>query len=261
MDSLTAEAKKKKKLLTVKQKEADESLNYITDAMQETSASKAEAEKLQSFLEVEERKIERDRKVVMHELEKVLPLIEEAKEAVGSLSPKNIQQIRSFMNPPDAVRFVLKAVLALFGNKDDSWNSMKNFLKGCKDQILVFDINTVTERTRKEVEAIITEHAYSFQRENVKKASQDAVPLADWVKAAVEYSRTFEKVRPLQENLNVIEKELSVSKKRLNECVEKVETSEARIKELNEDFVKKTNEAEVLKEELRKAENAMSSGQ
>ena len=60
--------------------------------------------------------------------------------AVSGLTPKSMQQIRSFMNPPEAVRYVLKAVLALFGNKDDSWNSMKNFLKVCKDQILVFDI-------------------------------------------------------------------------------------------------------------------------
>jgi len=81
----------------------------------------------------------------------VLPLIEEAKEAVNGLSSKNIQQIRSFMNPPEAVRYVLKAVLALFGNKDDSWNSMKNFLKVCKDQILVFDIKQVSERVRNEV--------------------------------------------------------------------------------------------------------------
>lgn len=59
------------------------------------------------------------------------------------------------MNPPEAVRYVLKAVLALFGNKDDSWNSMKTFLKICKDQILVFDIKTVSEKVRNEVENII----------------------------------------------------------------------------------------------------------
>ncbi len=55
------------------------------------------------------------------------------------------------MNPPEAVRYVLKAVLAMFGNKDDSWNSMKNFLKVCKDQILVFDIKEVSEKVRCEV--------------------------------------------------------------------------------------------------------------
>lgn len=76
--------------------------------------------------------------------------------AVSGLTSKNIQQIRSFMNPPEAVRYVLKAVLAMFGNKDDSWNSMKNFLKVCKDQILIFDIKSVSEKVRNEVEHIIT---------------------------------------------------------------------------------------------------------
>jgi hypothetical protein len=68
------------------------------------------------------------------------------------------------MNPPEAVRYVLKAVLALFGNKDDSWNSMKNFLKVCKDQILDFDIKSISEKIRNEVENIISDHPTFFQR-------------------------------------------------------------------------------------------------
>ena len=68
--------------------------------MQEASSSKAEAEKLREFLEVEEKKISKDRIIVKAELDKVLPLIEEAKTAVSGLTPKNINQIRSFMNPP-----------------------------------------------------------------------------------------------------------------------------------------------------------------
>lgn len=216
---------------------------------------------MQIYLSVEEKKIEKDRKIVMAELEKVLPLIEEARVAVNGLTPKNIQQIRSFMNPPEAVRFVLKAVLALFGNKDDSWNSMKNFLKVCKDQILVFDIKSVSEKVRKEVENIISENAFYLQRENVMKASLDAVPLADWVKAAVEYSKTYERVRPLEENLTKIEKELQISRVRYQECTLKVAESEQKIRELNDNFVKKTNEAEILKEELKKAQLAQTSGQ
>ena len=57
VDELTAEALKKKKQLTIKQKEVEDSLNEITDAMQTASASKAETEKLEEFLSVEEKKI------------------------------------------------------------------------------------------------------------------------------------------------------------------------------------------------------------
>ena len=47
----------------------------ITEAIQEASASKAEKEKLEQFLAVEEKKIEKDREEVRRQLEKVLPLI------------------------------------------------------------------------------------------------------------------------------------------------------------------------------------------
>lgn len=77
----------------------------------------------------------------------------------------------------------------------------------------------MTEHQRRQVENIIDTHQYSFQKENVYKASQEAVPFLNWVLAVIEYSRTYERVRPLEENLNKIEKELSVSRKRKNECL------------------------------------------
>ena len=55
------------------------------------------------------------------------------------------------MNPPEAVRHVLKAVLAIFGNKDESWNSMKNFLKDCKDRIEFLEIKDITQSQRSQV--------------------------------------------------------------------------------------------------------------
>ena len=65
--------------------------------------------------------------------------------------------------------------------------------------------------------------------------------MADWVKAVIEYSRTYEKIRPLEENLNRIERELSKSRIRLNECREQKEYCEKRVSELNADFVKRKN--------------------
>ena len=94
-----------------------------------------------------------------------MPLVEQAKTAVSGLTKSNISDIRNLLNPPDPVKHVLKAVLAVFGSRDESWNNMKNFLKGCQDQIMNFDIKTnMTENVRKEVEAIINSHANSFKK-------------------------------------------------------------------------------------------------
>lgn len=66
------------------------------------------------------------------------------------------------MNPPEPVRHVLKAVLFLFGNQDESWNSMKNFVKSCVEKILNFDIKNMKNDLRKEVENMMVSNARSF---------------------------------------------------------------------------------------------------
>lgn len=92
------------------------------------------------------------------------------------------------------------------------------------------------------------------------RASQEALPFLSWVLAVIEYSKTYERVRPLEENLNKIEKELSISKKRKNECAAIIAEADIKQAQLNEDFVRRKNEAEMLKGELVKVKNAMESG-
>jgi hypothetical protein len=74
---------------------------------------------------------------------------------------------------------------------------MKNFLRTCKDEILNFEVKSVREDIRRNVESIMDTHSYSFQRENIYKASQSTVLLRDWIVAVVEFSKTYERVRPL----------------------------------------------------------------
>jgi hypothetical protein len=69
------------------------------------------------------------------------------------------------MNPPEPVRHVLKVVLLLFGNHDESWNSMKNFVEGCVDKILNFDIQSMKSDLRSEVKAVLNSHAKILREE------------------------------------------------------------------------------------------------
>lgn len=122
------------------------------------------------------------------------------------------------MNPPEPVRHVLKVVLLLFGNHDESWNSMKTFVKGCVDKILNFDIKNMKADLRSEAEAVMNSHAKSFETNVIYKSSAAAGPLADWVKAVIQYSKVYEKVRPLQNELTTLEGQLDSSRKRLINC-------------------------------------------
>ena len=154
----------------------------------------------------------------MGKLATVQPLIESAKQAVGGINRGNIDELRSFVSPPDIVRHVLKAVLYIFGNRDESWNSMKTFVKTCVDKILTFDINSLKPDLAMDVEQIMRANPRSFEKLAIYNASSAAGPLSDWVKAVVEYCKVYQNVKPMHEELQKIEKELDYSRRKLKEC-------------------------------------------
>ena len=93
------------------------------------------------------------------------PEVDAAKDAVGSLKPANINEIKAFRMPPDAVNDVLQGVLKLMGQDDTSWNAMKRFLSqpGVIPQILNFDANQVTPQIRNKVNKLIESKPLSFE--------------------------------------------------------------------------------------------------
>ena len=66
--------------------------------------------------------------MVEMELSGIQPEVDQARAAVGELQAKNLNEIKNFRVPPDAVVHVLGAVMLLLGSDDTSWNSMKRFL-------------------------------------------------------------------------------------------------------------------------------------
>ena len=59
------------------------------------------------------------------ELDKAIPVLREAEEALKTINKQDLAEIRTFVNPPDAVRLVLEAVCILLGEKTD-WANAKS---------------------------------------------------------------------------------------------------------------------------------------
>lgn len=68
---------------------------------------------------------------------------------------------------------------------------MKNFVKGCVDKILNFDIQSMKSDLRSEAEGVLNSHAKSFEKNVIYNSSAAAGPLADWVKAVIQYSKVY----------------------------------------------------------------------
>ena len=146
-----------------------------------------------------------------HELSHVQPEVDAAKAAVGGLKPANLNEIKAFRMPPDAVSDVLQGVLMLMGQEDTSWNAMKRFLSqaGVISAILNFDAGQVTNKMRSKVGKLIDSKPMSFDATTIANVSRATAPLAAWVKANVKYSEVLLKIEPLTGELNGLQDKLA----------------------------------------------------
>jgi dynein heavy chain 2 len=128
VDVLSREAGEQKVLLRQKKAEATAALTEITKSMEQKAERKQEVEALQAKCAEDQQLIEARKASVEHELSHVQPQVDAARAAVGELKPSNLNEIKAFRMPPDAVSDVLQGVLRLMGQEDTSWNAMKRFL-------------------------------------------------------------------------------------------------------------------------------------
>lgn len=204
VDELSRSAAEQKILLNQKKADANAALIEITKSMEQKAERKQEVEALQAKCAEDQTIIEARREEVEHELAHVQPEVDAAKAAVGDLKPANLNEIKAFRMPPDAVSDVLQGVLRLMGQEDTSWNAMKRFLSqsGVIPSILNFDASQVTNPMRNKVNKLIQSKPMSFDTANINNISRATAPLAAWVKANVKYSEVLLKIEPLTNELN-----------------------------------------------------------
>jgi len=83
-----------------------------------------EMEQLKVKVNEETMNIERQKREIDDELADIQPLIDQAKQAVGSLKSETLVEIRSLRSPPEVIKDILEGVLKLMGVNDTSWTSM-----------------------------------------------------------------------------------------------------------------------------------------
>ena len=259
VDVITQQAEKMRTELGFKQKEADEALNTITKAVETATVSKSEAENLKKYLIEEESKTKDSKAQVESQLEKVEPVLAEAKKGMKSISKNDINELKNYKMCPEQIITVFNALFILIGEGDISWSASKEFLKQNSfiDNLLVFDPRKITEKNRIAIENMIANNSSSFDPNKIYRVSQAAGPISQFVVALCKISKVMHQIKPLTDELALVDQKLSSSRKRLKECEETVEILDIRVKEYKEQFSQKTKEAEQLKDKLAKVEDTL----
>uniref|UniRef100_A0A158R4I4 Cytoplasmic dynein 2 heavy chain 1 n=1 Tax=Syphacia muris TaxID=451379 RepID=A0A158R4I4_9BILA len=246
---LQSEAGKKRKLLKDKQEEANRALKAISESMTGAKSQRDDIEQLKAAAEVENAKIEKQKDLIEEQLREVEPLLQEAREAVGSIKSESLSEIRSLRAPPETIRDILQAVLLFMGILDTSWEAMRKFLarNTVKEEIINFDAHNVTADTRKKVMALVNSRISSFDPKTAKRASIAAAPLAAWVLANLQYSAILERITPLEREKTQLTKNLGKAEKRMLKLSEGLKNVDNKVAELKANFEKLMKEATEIK--------------
>ncbi|KAH9577240.1 Dynein heavy chain [Trypanosoma melophagium] len=263
VDKIASDVADKKTLMETKQREADEALQQIQSNMEEAGDQKKNIQRIQKELDKEQKAIEERKRVIEDRLSGIQPVLDAALGAVRSIRSEHLSELKSMKQPPAAVQDVMEGVIILTEGgqgSETNWAAIRKILAGdIKGQILNFDLDNVNEGVRGKVERFIQTRQNSFKREVIGRASKAAAPMAEWLKAVVEYSKVLETVSPMREELKGYEANLQNGSEKKKKYEAKLLKVEDKVEKLKKDFGEKTKEAERLKDRLEEAERLYTS--
>ncbi|CAD8108771.1 unnamed protein product [Paramecium sonneborni] len=189
-----------------------------------------------------------------NELNKALPALKEAEEALQRINKNDIAEIKGFINPPPVVQLVLEAVCILLQEKTD-WNSAKSVMisNDFTERLMKYDKTQITEQMLRKLRQITLKH--EFDPIYVAQKSQACKSLCMWCRAIDSYSKIAKDVEPrkkkvadMQQKFEVKNKELTVKQNELQKVRDRV----ARLQKECDETVEKKNELEKELERTKK---------
>ncbi|KAA6386742.1 MAG: putative Dynein-1-beta heavy chain, flagellar inner arm I1 complex, partial [Streblomastix strix] len=175
----------------------------IRELMQKIGSDTAHTEEVRAAVAIEEAfvKEEADKAQILAddaqaELDKITPVFEEANRALESLSKAAVNEVRTFANPPEAVKRVMFAVCTLFGRKLD-WDSARQMLSQANfiGTLIHFDIADITDQLDRRMRKDFLDDP-DFKPDKVESVSKAAANICQWIVAIVEFARVSKIIEP-----------------------------------------------------------------
>src|SRR5690606_35492422 len=123
------------------------------------------------------------------------------------IKKQHLDEIRTLGKPPAIIQSTMEAVCMLLSGKKMDWTAIRKMMVDASfiPSIVKFDSKSITAKTRKEIETTyLTDPKFNF--ENVNRASKACGPLVKWVSAQMQYSSILDRVKPLRDEVEELEK-------------------------------------------------------
>ena len=208
-------------------------------------------------------------------LAKAMPILKQAKDALDTIKPKDINEMKALGNPPAPVKFVLHAVCIMCQRKvertpkkdnpkqleDNWWLTATKFMNE-RDFIATlksFDKDNIPEHVIKKIVKDFRDDP-NFQPSRVKQASAAAKGLCEWIIKLKQYDEIARFIKPKQLALEHAQKmykskmlELAAKQEELKDIVDKFEQLQQKLEETHEHKLQLQNDIKDCEVKLQRA--------
>ena len=265
-DVLKDELREKSERLQEKEVNANQTLERMVEEQRMAEKSKVDAEHLavaaqEASLRVREREDE-----VSAQLAAVLPKVEAARDAVGSIRREFLEEIRAMPHPPAPVRIALEGVLMILdatsmgrgGGANYTWNNIRSRMRGSEfiTTVVNFDAESLPRGARGLIEKKIIQNP-DFDVNRITYASRAAGPLAEWTISVLDYATVKEDISPMQKEVLVLQEEQEELLGKQEDALEEVAILQQRIQDCRAEYALLVSEAEKVRQEIKESEESL----
>ncbi|CAC5424056.1 DNAH [Mytilus coruscus] len=212
-------------------------------------------EQVQEIVRQEEEIMKRETEIV-HEyaeecerdLATVLPALDKAEEALKSLDKSDVRVVRTYANPPELVKSVLRAVCVLFQKKDD-WANAKQMVKepDFLKNLLTLDKDQLPGRVFHKLKRY-SKHP-DFNPVTVGQNSGPCESICLWVLALEHYYEVNKMVKPKQKRVEEAKEALKLAEGSLAQKQASLQKIQQHLNMLQDRYTESVNQRESLKQE------------
>jgi dynein heavy chain 1 len=247
----------KKAQLEQKDAEANEKLQRMVADQREAEQRKNTSLEIQVALEKQEAEVASRKKIVLEDLAKAEPAVEEAKASVSNIKRQHLTEVRSMSSPPQGVKLALDSVCTLIGHKVTDWKSVQAIVR--KDDFIASIINFNNEKQMTKALRLKMRNEFlanpEFTFEKVNRASKACGPLVQWVEAQVNYAEILDRVGPLRNEVEQLEEQALQTKAEAKAVENTITTLEASIATYKTEYAALISETQAIKSEMSRVQS------
>ncbi|KAG6366173.1 hypothetical protein INS49_000349 [Diaporthe citri] len=242
----------KKAQLEQKDIEANEKLQRMVADQREAEQRKNTSLEVQAALEKQEAEVATRKKVVLEDLAKAEPAVEEAKASVSNIKRQHLTEVRSMNTPPQGVKLALDSVCTLIGHKVNDWKAVQAVVRRDDFIASIINFNNEKQMTRnlrvKMRNEFLSNPEFTFER--VNRASKACGPLVQWVEAQVNFAEILDRVGPLRAEVEQLEEQALQTKAEAKAIENNIAHLEQSIATYKTEYAALISETQAIKSEM-----------